>query len=143
VLFGEKIRLRGDYRGQRDAGIEFRFRFCDDGVYYYVVEQKSSWRLAHRGKFLIGEIPAIDEYSRPRTVVRLTPEEVPVRPSVAYAFTLLDERALPSEDVEDYLVSTSSRNHSLSPNVKIRSLTFARPSLNDYSGEDWSIERID
>ena len=31
-----KIRLSGDYEGHRDADIQFRFRFCDDGIYHYL-----------------------------------------------------------------------------------------------------------
>ena len=55
-----KIRLSGDYTGHRDADIQFKFRFCDDGVYYYMVEQVGIWRLAHRGRQHVAHDHALD-----------------------------------------------------------------------------------
>lgn len=133
------FQLRGDYAGNRDADIHFKFRFCDGGVYYYMVEQVGIWRLAHRGRFEIRAGLNLKPNAPNSRVIRLAPTIIDAEPCEQYAYGLLDERGLPAKDTEDYALSGFSYDHAVNPKLKIVTYTFCIPGADLCDGRDWSI----
>jgi hypothetical protein len=136
------FQLRGDYAGNRDADIHFKFRFCDGGVYYYLVEQGGIWRLAHRGRFDIRAGLRLKPNAPEGRVIRLAPAIVDIDPKEHYVYGLLEERGLPAKQTEDYMLSGYSHDHAVNPRLKIVHYTFCIPGADIYSARDWSIQPI-
>jgi len=137
----QNIRLRGDYAGHRDAAIHFKFRFCDDSVYYYLVEQLGIWRLAHRGRFEIRAGLKLRPYA-PDKVIRLTPTMLDVVPRDQYAYRMLAERGLPARETEDYTLSGYQHEHAVNPNIMIATYNFGIPAADRISGREWSLAPV-
>jgi hypothetical protein len=143
MLFGG-LRLAGDYSGNRDAGITFKFRFCTDGAYFYVVEQPGRWRLAHRGTFKIGNVRDPKYGDRTLHIVRFDPQHIDVPLGDRYAFALLSERALLADRLEEFIVSSHEFEDSWRAGVTRVSYTFVRPDpRNRIYSTDWSIEPVE
>lgn len=154
MLFGSRSRgisLVGDFAGHRDAGIAYRFRFCGDGLYFYLVEQPGRWRLAHRGKFQIGSVrdPKYDPRSHPSgrgstlTIVRFEPQHHDVPLNDGHGFALLDERALLADRMEEYIVCLQESEDAWRPGVKRTGYNFIRPNPNfRLSSLNWHLEPV-
>jgi hypothetical protein len=135
-----KVKLSGDFKGNRDADIHFQFRFCDDGIYYYMVEQVGIWRLAHRGRFAIGTAGSFRWGQSDRRVIRLEPFVLDIDPQSADAYDMLKERGLPAGHAEDYYLSVWQTDHAVNPAIKLRYYSFAIPGADIYSSRDWQIQ---
>ena len=122
-----KITLRGDYSGYRDAGIKYRFRFCDDGTYFYLAEQPGRWRLAHRGVFRLAEVSDPRRDGQKLTIARFEPQHVDLMPSDKSGPALLEERALPATRIEEYIVSSYSQPNQWRPDREDVSIYFSVP----------------
>jgi hypothetical protein len=108
-MFGGAAALVGDFTGYRDAGIRYRFRFCSDGVYFYLAERADDeyvlWQLAHRGRWELARGADPRQRDKSAAVLQLQPEYMDIRPKEREAVPLLRERALPTDRVEKYLIS--------------------------------------
>jgi hypothetical protein len=122
-----RITLRGNYSGYRDAGITYRFRFCDDGTYFYLAEQPGRWRLAHRGVFRVAEVSDPRRDGQKLTIARFEPQHLDLIPSDSTGAALLEERALPNTHVEEYIVSTYSTPNQWHPEQEDTSISFSIP----------------
>jgi hypothetical protein len=126
-MFFNRITLAGDYSGHRDAGITYKFRFAGDRAYFYVVEQRGRWRLAHRGQFRIATIRDPKYSDRSMTIVRFEPRQQDVRLDDQFAMRMLEERALLIDRAEEYIVTTSVVDDEWRAGVKRRRFQFMRP----------------
>jgi hypothetical protein len=147
-LLNPSIVLRGDYAGHRDAFVTFRFRFCDDGTYYYAAQQGDQrftlWSLAHRGRW------DLDRERDPRTgrsgrltIIRLEPQFIDVMPDDRTAKPMLEERGLPTDRIEKYVVDLStSHNHWNRERDDVR-VSFTIPDTHGLiSTLSWSLEPV-
>jgi hypothetical protein len=142
MLFG-RLRLAGDYVGNRDAGIVFKFRFCDQGIYFYAVEQPGRWRLAHRGLFKIGSVRDPKYTDRTLHIIRFEPQQIDVPLSDRHAMALLSERALLADSLEEFIVSSSEYDDTWRAGVKRTRYSFVRPDpKNRIFSTSWSIEPV-
>jgi hypothetical protein len=140
MLFGG-LTLAGDYAGNRDAGIAFRFRFCSDGNYFYSVLQPGRWRLAHRGRFQIGSVRDPKYGDRTLNIIRFEPQHIDVPLRDRLAFALLEERALLADRLEEYIVNRREYDDGWRAGVKRVSYNFVRPDpKNRIYSTDWSID---
>jgi hypothetical protein len=102
-IFGSTLTLRGEYRGHRDAGIEFFFRFDPDGErYQYVCRLDGSWEVAQSGYYRIRQSPR-PEWS---ALVQFTPIQA-TEPRSAMALHMLAERGLLAYETQAFLVRTN------------------------------------
>ena len=132
--------LSGDFSGNRDAGIVFRFRFGPGSSYFYLVEQPGNWRHAHRGSFEVGNARDPKYKNRTLTIVRFTPGLVDVPLLDRHGRADLEERALLADREEEYLVSKSLVDDQWRANVKHVHFYFTRPDLrNRLMSPGWSI----
>ena len=141
MLFGGP-RLAGDYAGTRDAGIAFKFRFCD-GTYFYAVEQPGRWRLANRGLYRIGSVRDPKYRDRTLHIIRFEPQHIDVPLRDPYAMALLSERALLADSLEEFIVSSSEYDDTWRAGLKRTRHSFMRPDpRNRIFSPYWSIEPV-
>jgi hypothetical protein len=139
------IVLRGDYDGFRDASIRYRFRFCDDDIYFYLAERADEdyilWQLAHRGRWELIETSHPRYRERVLTVLQLQPEYIDVSPTDREAIRMLQERALPTDRLEKYLVSAIDLDGAWHPGVKKKTYYCTVPDPREQGKQvSWHIE---
>jgi hypothetical protein len=138
-----QIVLRGDYEGERDAGVRFFFRFCEDGVYYYMVEQPGRWRLAHRGRFELKTMPNPSSQYSKRTAIEFTPLAIDIRPTESLPYQMIEERVLLATEREQYFVTKFERQHNFNANLKIETYSFTWPDpKGGFFSPSWELEPV-
>jgi hypothetical protein len=128
-MFAGAVALAGDFVGNRDAGIRYRFRFCDGGVYFYLAERADHeytlWQLAHRGHWELTR--SMHAGGKTAMVLKLKPEYMDITPAEREAIPLLQERALPTDRLEKYLISASELQRGGDPQRKTYYCTVPDP----------------
>jgi len=137
------VTLRGDYAGYRDASIRYRFRFCDDGKYFYVAERADDefvlWQLAHRGLWRTSKSSHPRDSHTSLTVLQLQPEYMEVTPKEREAIPMLKERALPTDRLEKYLVGSPQLDRAPQRNRRTYYCTVPDPR-GGLDATSWHIE---
>jgi hypothetical protein len=132
--------LLGDFDGKADSGIEFRFRFCNNGAYYFLAERKGFWRHAHNGRFWLRS----EKNPRPgypdRRFVTLEPLKHDLVPPEKEAFAMLSQRALPTAGIQEYVLTVWEFPHGMCPDRKVRSFSFSKPDRTGYHSTNWDIQ---
>jgi hypothetical protein len=137
-----KIDLRGDFQGKSDSGIEFQFRFCDNGIYYFLAERRGFWRCAHNGRFRMRSEKNPTPGYPDRRFVTLQPLNYDLPPTDKNAIAMLNERALPTDGQQEFLLTVWEYPHGLYPNRKIRYLSFSRFDRTGFGSTNWDIQPL-
>jgi hypothetical protein len=141
-LVKANVSLIGDFDGKVDSDIELRFRFCNNGTYYFMAEKKGFWRHAHSGRFR-RRSEKNPRFGYPDLrFVTLEPLNQDL-PAEREAFGMLHARALPVSDAQEYLLTVWEYPHGLYPNRKIRYFSFSKPDRTGSHSTNWDIQPVE